>query len=105
MVKVKSSTKSDLIEALEEVGVATKRDLSDELAEFHENITKPDLDKRFEKVEGRLTKVENRLMKVENEIRWTKDEVKGLESDFSTTVSISKFNKLKARVDRHHPVN
>jgi len=85
--------------------VATKKDLSDELAEFHVNIVKPDLDRRFNKVDSGLDKVDGRLNKVEIELRYLKDEAKGIKAEFSKTPSLRQFNQLKTKVERHHPAN
>jgi len=112
MTNDKSLTEKSLLTTLKKAGVVTKKDLSDELAEFHFNIVKPDLDKRFNKVDSRLNKVEcglkkvdSRLNKVETELRYVKDEVKGVKVELSNTPSLKQFNQLKTKVERHHPVN
>lgn len=83
----------------------TKDDLLETLTGFYTEQIKPDLMSLEDRLGGRIDKVDNRLDSVEIELRGVKDEVKGLKAEFSTSVSKKDFNKLKSRVDKHHPVN
>jgi len=48
----------------------------------------------------RLDKVESDIGEIKNDIRYIKDDINGIKADLSTTVSLGKFNELKAKVDK-----
>lgn len=55
------------------------------------------MDKRFDKVEGRLDRLEVGQS-------YLKDQISRLKTDLSDTPSRRQFEKLKARVDKYHPL-
>ena len=109
MADEKPVTKSDLVSALKEAGIATKEDVRDivheELTEFHASMTAPKLEELRGDMKIGFRHVKSRLDKLELETRHVKDEIKGLKADLSNTPSREQFEKLKAKVDKYHPIS
>ncbi len=55
-------------------------------------------------MKSRFTKVDNRLNKLEVGQAHLKDQIDGLKADLSDTPSRRQFEKLKARVEKYHPL-
>lgn len=108
MADSKPVTKSELIAALKEAGIATKEDVRDivheELTEFHASMTAPKLEELRGDMKIGFRHVKSRLDKLELETRHVKDEIKGLKADLSDTPSRKQLEELRRRVDRYHPL-
>ena len=75
--------------------VAGIADVIDDLRE-EMNLRFDAVDKRFNKVDGRLDNLEVGQSHI-------KDQINGLKADLSDTPGRREFQKLKSKVDRHHP--
>lgn len=105
----KPLTKSDLVAALKEIGVATNDTVHNQLTEFYDGLIKPE----FEKINGRLTNVENAVTSLQEgqaslvdsvnslEVgqKHIRAEIKELNADLSDTPSRAEHENLKARVN------
>ncbi|MCZ6529042.1 MAG: hypothetical protein O6949_01750 [Chloroflexi bacterium] len=63
-----------------------------------------DLRGRLEGMDKRFDKVDRRLDTLEVGQSYLKDQIDGLKADLSDTPSRRQFEKLKARVDKYHPL-
>lgn len=63
-----------------------------------------DLRGRLEGMDKRCDKVDRRLDTLEVGQSYLKDQINGLKADLSDTPSRRQFEKLKARVDKYHPL-
>lgn len=110
MANPKPLAKEDLVEALKDL--PTKKDVKKivddsihhQLSEFHANMTKPALKGLEKRLNSRFDKVESRLDNLEVGQALLKDKLDGLTADLSDTPSRRQFEKLKARVDKYHPL-
>ena len=100
MADEKPLTKSDLIAAFKEIGVATKKDVSDiihdALAEFFVGRIEPELDELGAKID----QVDQKVSGLSVELAHVKDTVDGLRADLAIVPSRDDFDKLKTRVRR-----
>ncbi len=58
----------------------------------------------FQRVDKRFRSIEHNLKKLEVGQSHLKDQIDGLKADLSDTPSRRQFEKLKARVDKYHPL-
>jgi len=52
-----------------------------------------------------LKKVETRLDRLETEVSGLRNDVRDVKTELSDTPSVKEFERLKAKVSRHHPAN
>ena len=52
-----------------------------------------------------LKQTNSRFDKLEVEVRGVKDDVRGVTAELSDTPSREQFEKLKAKVDKYHPIS
>jgi len=71
-----------------------KDEVFQQLSEYHVNMVKPEFDLMGERIDN-----------LEVKVNYTKDTVIGLKVQLSDTLSRSKFDELKRRVDRYHPTS
>ena len=64
-----------------------------------------DLQGRMDGMDRRFDNVDRRLDTLEVGQSYLKDQIKGLKADLSATPSRRQFEKLKARVDKYHPLS
>ena len=106
----KPLTKSNLVAALKEAGVATNDDLQklenrmkdhvfEVLTEFHAEMTWPKLNK----IEKDIRAVDQKIGRISLDVAHIKDQMKGLEADLSAATSRGDFEKLKRKVEHYHP--
>ena len=68
------------------------------------DVLRDQMNSRFDDVDKRLSSVESGQRKLDVGQAHLKDQINGLKADLSDTPSRRQFEKLKARVDRYHPV-
>ena len=64
-----------------------------------------DLRGRFDGMDKRFDKVDRRLDTLEVGQPYLKDQITGLKADLSDTPSRRQYEKLKTKVDKHHPLS
>lgn len=115
----KPLTKSELVAALEEAGVATKDDIVqlvgdevfEKMTEFHDGLTMPTLERHqkeirsvIEEIGSKIDELQSEVAGLQVEVRGLKNDVEGLSSELSDKEDRRRFNQLKARVDTYHPL-
>jgi chromosome segregation ATPase len=108
MAEEKPLTKSDLVAALKEIGVATNDTVHNQLTEFYDGLIKPEFEKidaHFEAIDTRLNNLEERQASLEDSVNslqvgqeHIRTEIKELNADLSDTPSRAEHENLKARV-------
>ena len=108
----KPLTKSELIAVLEEVGVATKKDV--EKAVF-QTVTEATMaitdgmdgiikDLRAE-IKASADSTGSRLKRIEIELHGLKDDIGGLHAELSDKASRKELSQLRARMIKYHPLS
>lgn len=125
MADEKPLTRSDLVAALKEAGVATRDDVRQIVGEeiaarglsTRDDVHTIVLDAADAVLEGverllegfatrdDLKTIDPRLKKLETGHSHIKDQIEGLKAEFSVTPSRQELNDLKVKVDRYHPSN